>query len=199
MDLSGKILKLKDSKIRGSLETAQYILTYKHSKNSDEASRTSHAILSALGNDGEVLLELNSSLFYNSDKSQDELVFKCLDYAKELGFKYRYRKIVPSGSSGFLGKFLLKKKGNAHELMVLIPAENWQSESILKFILPYGARYYISNSQSEDNLLEEIGNMTDREKLGFFKVIAFDLAMLGHMGINSSVLELDDVRKLLSI
>lgn len=200
MDLKGKLLKFKDNKIRGSLEGAQYILTYRQDRNLDEAARTSHAILSALKEEDEIVLELNSSLFYTSDKPKNELINQCIETAKKLGLEYRYRKVPPSGVSSLFEKLLNRTRENAHELIVHIPAESWKNESILSLILPYGARYYATDSPSGNtSLLDAFSNMTDRDKLEHFRLIVFDMGMLGHMGINSASMEPGEVKNLLKI
>lgn len=200
MDLNGKLLKFKDNKKSGNLEGAQYILTYRSDSNMDESARTSYAIISALKREDDLVLELNSSLFYSTDTPGDELIFQCIDTAKKLGLEYRYRKVPSSGTPSFLGKLLSKTSENAHYLIIYIPAESWKNESILSLILPYGARYYMTGKSSGDNnILDTFSNMTDRDKSEYFRLIAFDMGKLGHTGINSTSMKPDEVRKLLNI
>lgn len=200
MNLQGKLLKFKDNKTRGSLEAAQYILTYRQDRNLDEAAATSHAILSVLKREDEIVLELNSSLFYVSDKPKDELIFQCIETAKKLGLEYRYRKVPTAGTPSMFEKLLNRTRENAHELIVHITAENWKNESVLSLILPYGARYYATDIPSGDNnLLDTFSNMTDKDKLEHFRLIVFDVGLLGHMGINSTSMEPGEVKRLLKI
>lgn len=200
MDLQGKLLKFKDNKIRGSLESAQYTLTYRQTHDPDESARISYAILSALMAEDLILLELNSSLLYTSEKPKDELIYQCVDTVKNLGLEYRYRKVPPAGAPSFFEKLFKGARGDAHQLIVQIPPESWKNESILSLILPCGARYYITGSPSGDaNLLDAFANMTDRDKLGHFRLIVFDMSVLGHMGINSASLEPGEVKSLLKI
>jgi hypothetical protein len=200
MDFQGRLLKFKVNRIRNSLEDARYVLTYRQGGNADESARLSHAILSALKGEGELLLELNSSLFCTPDKPKDELIYACIDTAKNLALEYKYSKVPSSGAPSLLEKLLNRTRDYAHELLVRIPVQGWSDEGTLSLILPYGARYYMTGRPfAENNLLESFGNMTDREKLEYFRLIVFDLGLLGHMGINSAFMEPDEVKSLLKI
>lgn len=200
MDLQGKLLKLKDNKIRDRLDSAQYILTYKQDRNLSNSAMISHAILSALTAEDEILLELNSSLFYVSDKQKEELIYQCLETAKKIGLEHRYRKVPSSGNPSLFKKLLNNDREKAHELIVQIPAEIWKDERVLGLILPYGARYYFTDKPSGNtNLLDTFSNMTDKDKLEHFRLIVFDMGVLGHMGINSALMGPDEVKRLLKI
>jgi hypothetical protein len=200
MDLQGKLLKFKDNKVRGTLESAQYILVYKQDRNLDKSAMISHAILSALTAEDEIILELNSSLFYASDKPKDELIYQCLETVKKMGLEHRYRKVPSSGNPSLFKKLLNNTTAYAHELIVQIAAENWKDERILSLILPYGARYYVTDKPFGNiSLLDAFSNMTDKDKLDHFRLIIFDMGILGHMGINSASMEPGEVKRLLKI
>ena len=200
MELQGKHLKFKDNKTKGSLEAPQYTLTYRQTRDLDESSRTSHAILSALAAGDAILLELNSSLFYTPDKPTDELIYQYIDKIKSLGLAYRYRKVPPSGSPSFLEKLVKGPRGDAHQLIVLKPHDFWKSENILSLILPYGVKYYMTGDPSTDtDLLDSVTNMTDKEKLECFRMIVFDMGLLGHMGIYTASVEPGEIKNLLKI
>lgn len=200
MELRDKLLKFKDTGKRGSLESAQYILTYRPDRGPAGPARTSHAILSSLKADGDLVLELNSNLFCNSDRPKDSLVFECLETAKKLGLEHSYRKLPPPGSSTIFERLLNLPKENGHELLVLITGEVWKNEDILNLILPYGARYYMAPGLSGDcGPLASFGGMTDMDRLKHFRLIVFDMALLGHMGINSASMGPDEVKAMLGI
>jgi hypothetical protein len=200
MDANKKDLKLKDYKAKGTLESPQYVLTYKQSKSDDESRKTSYEILSAMKTDGDAVIELNSNLFMCQEKLKDDIIFKFIENAKKTGLDYRYRKIANSGTSSIFGKILSRAKSDAHEIIVYVPCSIWESESFSDMIFLKGARYYFTgNSPINTNLLEEMYRMTDIEKLNFFKLIVFDMNDMGHMGINTGTLEFNDVKKLLGL
>lgn len=200
MELKNRIIKLKDNKIRGRLDTAQYTLTYRPEKGRRESAAVSHAILSALKGEGDVLLEINTSLMYDPGMPHEDLIYKCIDAAKRLELEYRYSKVPSSSRPSLFERFLTKKPGDAHDLLVRIPAQSWEDEGLLDLILAYGARYYMGwDSSGSENPLDSCLNMMDREKLDRFRIIAFDIGIMGHMGINSAALEPAEVKKLLGI
>lgn len=200
MELKGKIIKLKDNKIRGRLDAAQYTLTYRPDADRRDSAATSHAILSALKGDGDVLLEINTNLLYDPGVPHEDLIRRCIDTAKKLELEYRYSKIPPSNRSSLFDRLFAKKPGDAHDLLVRIPAEIWNDKALLDLILPYGARYYLGwTSSGSETLPDACLNMMDSEKLERFRIIVFDTGRLGHMGINSATLEPSEIGKLLGL
>lgn len=200
MDVNKKDIKLKDNKTKRSLESPQYVLTYRQLKSDNESRKTSYEILSALRTGGDVVIELNSNLFMCEEKFKDDFIYQFIEKIKKAGIDYRYRKITNSGTSSILGKIFNRAKSDAHELIVCIPGSIWEDESTSDLMFLKGARYYFTtNASIKSNLLEEMYRMTDIEKLDFFKLIVFDMNAMGHMGINAVSLEFNDVKKLIGI
>lgn len=200
MDINSKTIKIKETKTEDSLESARYYLSYKQSNKVEEARTFSYKLLSLLKGSSDVVMEINTSLFFSSGTNSDFIQFY-IEYAKKLGLDYRYRKIQASGNKSIFSRLLSQGKNqDAHELIIHVPAGIWEMEGFCDYINTNGTRYYFTGAEkASGNLLDEMGRMTDTDKLNFFKLIVFDFCSLGNMGINSKILKLDDLKKLLNL
>lgn len=199
--MDGKIItSLKENKSAGKsgpLDTPRYVLSYKPGKPGIESAGTSYGILTALKSDADVVIEVNSSLFYHSDNT-DDLIYGFIDKLKDLSLDYRYRRVAPSTSPGIFDRIIGKTRQEAHEVQVLIPNESWNRETVPDLLIPFGVRYYFTGSRMEKGgLLDEIQRMTWPDKQKFFSLVVFDMNIMGQMGINTINLSLNDLESLL--
>ncbi len=201
MEINSKNIKIKDNKNENSMDSARFTLNYNQPGNPQEAQLFAYKLLSLLKGGSDVVMELNSDLFVANDKPQGDIIQFYVDYAKRLGLNYRYRKLPSASNKSIFSRLLSpSKKQEAHELVIHVPAGIWEGEGFYEYINIYGARYYFTRSpEAQGDLPDEMSKMTDSDKFDFFKMVVFDLSIMGNMGINSRVLELNDIKKLLNL
>jgi hypothetical protein len=82
--------------------------------------------------------------------------------------------------------------------VVYVPHDVWKNESFKDKLPISGARYYITNYPMEaEDIVNKILTMDDKEIKTTFKLIIFDFAFYGQMGIVTDVLNKDDFHRLL--
>ena len=201
MDISSKTIKLKDNKTENCLDSARFTLNYSQSKDPQAGRLFTYRLLSLLKGSSDVIMEINSDLLVSNEKSKSDIIQFYVEYAKKLGLNYRYRKLPSSGSKSFFGKLLnQQKQQEAHELVIHIPAGIWEMEGFCDYINTCGTRYYFTGSEKfSGDLPDEMSKMTDNDKFNFFKMVVFDVSIMGNMGINSKTMELIDLKKLLKL
>ena len=199
--LSGnKRIKLRENKTDGSLGFARYSITVGVPASEEQCRQTSFDILSALKQDSDAIMEINSSLFNMNKNERDEIALLLLEDLKDLGLHYRYRKVSSVASPSFFSMLLGKKESQAHEFLVYIPDTVWQSENFKSLMPAYGARYYfLKESTDSGKVFDDMYRMLDSEKLNYFRLIVFDSGMLGSMGINTNSMDVKDIKSLLGL
>ncbi|MGI6776830.1 MAG: hypothetical protein ACOX7R_02015 [Acetivibrionales bacterium] len=194
-------LKFSSRKGGGSLDSPQFSLSYR-ANNEAINSRASYEILSKLIGDNDVVIEVNSSLTNTTKTESEDRTFHFLSEVRNRALDYSYRKVPSSARQSFLSMIFGggKKNAEAHEIMAYIPEKVWKEETFLSVLPVYGARYYVMKSPEEgDKVINELCRMLDSEKIDYFKLIVFDVASFGQMGIVSNYLTADDIKGTLGI
>lgn len=201
MDIVSNNIKIKENKGGGSPDAPRFTLFYNQKGSLQEAQQFSYSLLSRLRGDSDVIMELNSDLFVSNGKNKSDIIQSYVEYARKQGLSYRYRKLPSAGGKSFFEKLLSQQKiQEAHELVMHIPSGTWASEGFSSCINTGGARYYFTGTaEIPDDLPDEMSKMTDTDKLDFFKMIVFDLCIMGNMGINTRSMELNDLKNLLDL
>lgn len=193
-------LKLTNTGNKANTGMPQFSLNYKPDKGQSN-SNISYEILSKLKQDHDVVIEINTSLFIQTEKSINFLPEKFLAEIRNLNLEYSYKKVNASGNKGFLYSLLVGKKlDEGHEIIVYIPDIIWKSEAFRRILPDFGVRYYIMNKSGEGNkVLEEMNRMMDSEKVDYFEYIIFDITELNKMGIISNNRGFEEIMKALEI
>lgn len=199
MTLDNYKLKLNKNGDSSNIDIPQYSITYR--TNSKKPNHASYDILSALKENNDVIIEISTDLFFDSGANKEDYVNQFLNAINSLNIKYIHRKI-PSAKKPSIFGFSIesKKKVEAHEIIAYVPDGVWAEGSLRDNLPISGARYYITKEPMGDtNILNDIRNMSEEEKAGIFRLIIFDLALLGQIGINSSFLEAGELNRLLGL
>jgi len=193
-----KLTKNKNSN-RGS-NLPQYTLSYPI-LNEENARNYAHKIISALKSDSGVVMEISSSMLLNAHSARENYAMKFLDIAKNMNLDYIYRKVPSSEGNPILSLILGKKNSSfAHEILIRIPNDIWNSSDFISSLSTYGAKYYIIDKVPEGKeFLEELYNMTDDEKNNLAKMIIFDIGTHGAMGIFTKSMTEDEIKKKLGL
>jgi len=190
-----KFRKISDQ-ING--DSPQYSLTYK--SDLQNAGRISHEIISAFIGKNDVIIEINSDMNGSMTKKYDP-VAEFLDKVSQFNLVSRHKKVLSEKPSLFLGFPLgFGKKKQASEALVYIPNSVW-FHPYLKNCLPlYGAKYYITDQTPDAPAkLDEIAALNEEDIASSVRMIIFDLAACGQMGISSMHLSGDEIKGMLGL
>jgi len=196
-----KYIKFKANKVSNDTDLPQYSISYMTNNAKIDNKKISFELISALKEDSDIVLEINSSLFSFSQLSRENIALQFLEDIRHIGFDYLYRK-VPSASRSFLSHLfgLGKKDDQAHEILVYIPDESWNKETLYNIIPTNGVKYYITKDNTQGRkVMDDLYQITDDEKLNAFKLVIFDVSSFGQMGIKSRSLTADDIKRLIGI
>jgi len=197
------LLKLTEFKKSPDLSSAHYSLDYsKAMKKYRQEDNINLQILSILIGDADVIMEFNSSLLFSTGnkRRKEELVNNFISTLKNHDINYRYRKLPYRSSPRGLFSFLMSQTNDVlHEVFAYIPNKLWNSSPFQQIVPEEGLRFYVIREKKNENLLDDIQNMMDSEKLESFDLIIFDNKNLATMGLNSIRLNSNDLRELLKI
>lgn len=176
----------------------QYALTYRNDPRN--ASRTSHEIISAFVDNNDVIIEINSDMSGPAPGSADP-VAAFLDKTGALGLMYRKKSVLSEKGSSIFGFSIRSgKKRYASEASIYLPNSVWFHPDLKNCLPLYGARYYITDRTADASAkLNEIAELNEEDKAGVFRVIIFDLAICGQMGISSIHLTMDEIKGMLGL
>lgn len=194
MSLSKYRIKLRKNKGVIAEGLPQYSLTYKNDPVS--AGRISHEILSAFIGSDDVIIEINSDMS-GPDRRQIDPAALLIEKAEELGLASRKKKVLSEKGNAVLG-FLVRSKKQATEALIHIPNDVWNHPDLKSCLPLYGARYYITKGASDaPSMLDKMPEMSEEEKAEAFRMIVFDLAVYGQMGILSASISMEDIKRML--
>ncbi|HEX3030192.1 MAG TPA: hypothetical protein VHT34_13020 [Clostridia bacterium] len=190
-------LKLSRNKSINSDISPNYILTYK-TDHKNHCYR-SHAIISAFVRNSDVIIELDWDLFDGTGSNMN-YVKQLAENVKAFGLKSIYS-IHPSTKASTILGFSVnsRKKKDVDSLVVYVPNSIWNQEQFKAILPPCGARYYIVNEGTEQNIVDDFGKMTEVEKVETFGTMIFDYAAFGRMGILSNSLSYEEIAGLLEV
>jgi hypothetical protein len=191
-------LKLKKNKGNAGAEFPQYSLSYKWDQKSP--CKAVYAIISALKGSSDVIIEVHTD-FFGGINDKENFIADFLNNIALHKLEYRHRKVPTNQRPSIFGIPIGKKvKEDAHEIAVFVPARLWEEEFITDILPVYGARYYISKAPADDrDILNDIWSMSYEEKADAFKLILFNMALIGQMGIVSNYLGKEDFIELLGL
>lgn len=194
-------LKLNERKGKGTMDSPQFSLSYKVNYEQVD-TKISYDILSALKGDNDVIIEVNSSLANVAKSEGEDSAIAFLQKIRSLGLDYSYRKVPAATKQSFLAQLFGggKKENLAHEVLAYVPDKVWRDESFQSLLPVYGARYYVTKEPEEsDKIVNEMCRMLDNEKVDYFKLIIFDVASFGQMGIVTNYLARSDLKNMLGL
>ena len=198
MTLENYRIKIKRNPNKIKDGSPQYSLTY----NSDalNASRISHDILSVFIGENDVIIEINSDMSGPVNK-QSEPVAAFLDKTAIFDLVCKKKNVLSEKSNSLLGLFVgSKKRKQASEALIYIPNNVWCNPDFKKFLPLYGAKYYITDQTVDASAkLNEIAEMNEEDKAEAFRMVIFDLAICGQMGVASAALSMDDITGMLGL
>lgn len=198
MSLEKYRMKFKKNLNKTSEGSPQYSLTY--SSDTLNAGRISHEIISAFIDKNDVIIEINSDMS-GPIHNQSDPVTAFLDKASTFNLAYKKKNVLSEKSSSLLGLFIgSKKRRQASEALIYIPNSVWCHPDLKSFLPLYGAKYYIANETADASAkLNEIAELNEEDKAGAFKIIIFDLAICGQMGVSSASLSMDEIKGMLGL
>lgn len=198
MSLDKYRIKFRKISDRISMGSPQYSLTYR--SDPQNAAGISHGILSALIEKNDVIIEINSDMNGSKLKNYDP-VADFMDKTGQFDLAYR-KKLVPSEKNNSFLSFLMGsgKRKQASEALIYIPNSVW-FHPVIKDCLPvYGARYYITEPTADAAAkLNETERLNEEGIAAVFRMIIFDLAVCGQMGISSMYLSMDEIKGMLGL
>jgi len=198
MDLAPYKIKLSKNKVAGK-SFHQYVLTYKTGRES--AGQAGYPILSALAGDSDLILELDTELFYGVSQDPDRCAEKLLKDIRSLNLDHSSRLVASRRPVRFFGLSLERKDGKqAHQIAAYVPNRIWK-EPFFRDVLPAcGARYYITREPMDARtVLDGLFTLSDEQKVAMFRLILFHLAEHRIVGIMSAEDQEVELRSLLGL
>jgi|GEM_PF-2146271 len=187
-------LKLSNAENKYNKEISSFSLYY--SGKGMENPEVSYRIISALKADASLFIELNSSLLNMDAYDKKMLSEKFMEGLKRLGIEHLNKKTVESERRRVLSIALEGKKVEGFETYALIPGEIWCRQEFKELLPTAGLRYYLSSDDSESNLFA-FADLDEEERLKLSRMVIFDNAGLGSMGINTAYLTKSEINRLL--
>ncbi|OPX44128.1 hypothetical protein CLHUN_19270 [Ruminiclostridium hungatei] len=187
-------LKLSNAENKYNEEISSFSLSYSGKRM--ENPEVSYRIISALKADASLFIELNSSLLNMDASDKKKLSEKFMEGLKQLGIEYLNKKTVESERRRVLSISLEGKKVEGFETYALIPGEIWCQQEFKELLPSEGLRYYLSTDDSESNL-SAFADLDEEERLKLSRMVIFDNAALGSMGINTAYLTKSEINRLL--
>jgi len=196
MVLKTRNIKVKKVSNEISLSTAQYSVSYKQKKETVENTRkSSYEIISALKDNSDLLIEMDSSLFFLPEKNRAGFIRDYMKKFKALELDYRYYN-APANSNSLKGFLMGDKTTERHQLLLYLPHEIWLTEEFRSILPIHGIRYYIIPEQLKpDDLFIKFYQMMDIDKLDYFPLIIFVPGTIPYIGLNSKFFTIDDIKK----
>jgi hypothetical protein len=162
----------------------------------------SYDILSVLKGNNDLVIEVNSSLFFGPSEENEKLVNHLLDKIKNMGLYHTYRKMPVPAKQSFITQLFSggNKMIDAHEILAYIPGSAWSDEAFRQILQDYMIRFYVlEKSNDPEELISKISGMSDSEKKQYFKLIIFIAPQFNQMGITGDHLSEQDIRRMLGI
>lgn len=194
-----KYISLNKNKVSNDINMPQYTISYKAKATNTKVGSLSYRIISALKEDSDIVLEVNSSLFSLPQADRESFALIFLSAVRNIDLDYSYRK-TSSPSKSFFSQLFGKKEECSHEILVYIPDEVWKKEDFFNIIPKYGVRYYITKDNTDGKkVIEDMNKMLDEEKIEKFKFLIFDVAIFNQMGVISKSHSAESIKQLLGI
>lgn len=178
-------LKLKKNKGRTDENLPGYSLSYK--TNALNPNPAGYAILSALAGNHDVVIELNTDMFRNMSGIGEDAAAKFLKDAISRHLAHSCKKVRSEQMQTFFGfPTGSKRKKEAQRIAAYIPNVVWREESFQSVLPVCGAVYYFADEPMDaEAIVNDIWNMAEEEKASRFRMIVFNMAEFGQMGITT--------------
>lgn len=189
-------LKLKENINITNHNLPRFSLSYRVKKN--DPRHVSFDIISALSENSDIIIELDTDFFDNNPRINSQYFQQFVDDMSSLGLT-RYCKAFPSVQKYTIMGFQIesKKKKQAEKVAVYVPRNIWLNESFRDNLPICGARYYITNHPMDNkDIVNKIWTMDEKEINNTFKLIIFDFAFYGQMGIITDLFNKEDFHRL---
>ena len=189
--------KIKLTRNKEGQEGPQYSVTYK----ANLKNRVSYAILSALIGDRDVVMTIDTDLFFGTVNNEKAYLDEWVERFRAKGLAYSDR-TVPSNKSfavfGFVMNRGKKSKKEARQIAVYIPNAVWREED---FCLPaYGTQYYMAKAPMEaGETAARVLDMTGEEIAETFAMDVFDISVLGQIGLNARDMGEEALKRVLEL
>lgn len=191
--------KIKLTRNKEGLGGPQYSVTYKV----NPRRCVSHAILSALVGDRDVVMVMNTDLTFGLAGKEQQDFEEFLQGVKERGLVYANRTVPSNKQVTIFGLVLSKtkkKKEDAQEIAVYVPNAVWRQEDFGRCLPTCGVQYYIAEApMDQTENIQAILDMPEEERAEAFVMDVYDIAQLGQIGINARTMGEEDLRTLLGI
>lgn len=176
--------RIKLIKNKEGLGGPRYSVTYK----ANMRNRISYAILSALIQNRDVVMTMNTDLMFGMEGREQRFFEEFLQRVKDSGLQYLSR-TVPSNKQfsifGFVMNRPKKKKEDAQEIAVYVPNAVWRQEDFGSFLPIGGVQYYVTDTPMDaSETVRTILDMSGEEKTKTFSMDVYDISLLGQIGIN---------------
>lgn len=190
--------RLRLNRNRDAEDTPPYSLLYKN--RSERACDVSHAILSALIGDHDVIIEVSSDLVSGTKSSGQGLVARFAEEVSAYPVTCRQRE-VPSGRKMALMGFSIdrSKKDKSREAAVYVPNAAWRQEGFAGVLPLYGVRYYVLREPMADMAAERVWTAIEEVKAELFSLILFDVASIGQIGVTPYGVGEEDLKRMLGL
>ncbi len=189
-------IKLKISENTNKRDPMISKFTISYSGKKMDNSEVSYEIISALKEERDLVIELNSSLLNMEEHGKKSLLESFTVQLDKLGIEYKNKKLMVNSRRTFLSIFLSARQVEGFKLFAHIPNEIWNDREFRKIIPVYGLRYYLPERESENNFNAFL-DLDEEERYELCSMVIFDYTVLGSMGINAERLTKSDVEELL--
>ncbi len=182
----------------------QYSINYNTGK-SIESTVASYNIISALMEDKDIVMEINTSLFITGRNKSKTIAENFLSEIQKLDLIYNFRNIKCSNRKGFLNlNFGKNKEEEEQEILVYVPNEIWKNNKLYTILPHSGIRYYIvdGNTDSEEDaktILDDMYKLNDEGKNDYYSMIIFDIVACTQMGIMTKKITASKIKNMLGI
>lgn len=212
-------IKVGENSRRPDLTMPRFYIQYGR-QNTGAANRSAaYAIISRLKGQSDLLLEVNSELLNLPPADRGAAGASFLEIVERLGLDFRHRKrVIPKNARIFGVQISLgNHTTEEHDILAYLPDVVWQREDLYSCLPLYGARYYVlareratalsetsglnASTLDASSILDQLwqGELDIQAQLRVFQLIAFDCLNFGQMGISSSSLTLQDLKRILEI
>lgn len=187
-------LKITDNTNKNIPLISKFAISYSGKKMDN--SEVSYEIISALKEDKDMIIELNSSLLNLDGQGKTLMLERFTGQLDRLGVEYKNKKVMVNTRRVILSISLDSRQIEGFELYAHIPDGIWKAQEFKKTVPEMGVRYYIVEKNSESNL-DAFAAMNEEERHKMCSMVIFDHMSLGSMGINAARLTKHDIDELL--
>jgi hypothetical protein len=179
-----KPLKIKLSEnAKGKGSVSDFSVSYSSKKM--DSKRVSYKIISALKGDGDIIIEIDSSLLIIDENEKDILKQQLTDAFGNMGLTFINKKNTYEKKRSILSLNIESKRVEGYKIYIYTTDSVWNNQEFIELLPESGVRYYISE-QLSGSALNDFTAMDEEERFGICDMVIFDNISLGSMGILTS-------------